>query len=226
MNNIEIRWFGHSSFQIINQNDGRVIYIDPYNLPSLDNIQKADYIFITHSHYDHCSLADMEKVVKENCVIVVTPDAQSKVVRFKVPVNILLMEPNQEIVFGNLKLTSIPAYNVDKHFHPKEENWVGYILKFINENITIYHSGDTDLIPEMQKLTGYCQKDKEFVAILPVGGRYTMTAEEAANAASLIKPTLVIPMHYGSLAGTREDAREFAELCEEKGIKAMILEKS
>ena len=226
INGIELLWMGHSSFQITNNNDNKIIYIDPYNLPARDNIEKADIILITHSHYDHCSFADMEKIVKENSVIVVTPDSQSKVVRFKVPVKIFLMEPNQELVFGNLKLTSIPAYNTDKHFHPKEENWVGYILKFVKENITIYHSGDTDLIPEMQKLTGYSQKDKDFIAILPVGGRYTMTAEEAAQAAFIIKPTLAIPMHYGSVAGTDEDAKEFKELCEEKGIKVMILEKS
>ncbi len=225
INGIELKWLGHSSFLIENKNDGKVIYVDPYNIPPRDNIAKADYIFLTHSHYDHCSIADMEKIVKENTNIVVTPDAQSKVVRFKVPVKINLMEPNQEFIFGNLKLTSIPAYNIDKSFHPKDENWVGYIIKFVKENVTIYHSGDTDIIPEMQKLTGYSQKDKDFIALLPVGGRYTMTAEEAAQAAFIIKPTIAIPMHYGSVAGSDEDAKEFKELAEEKGIKVEILEK-
>ena len=84
INGIELLWMGHSSFQITNNNDNKIIYIDPYNLPARDNIEKADIILITHSHYDHCSFADMEKIVKENSVIVVTPDSQSKVVRFNI----------------------------------------------------------------------------------------------------------------------------------------------
>ena len=122
-----------------------------------------------------------------------------------------------------MKVAAIPAYNIDKNFHPKEESWVGYVIK-MNDCI-IYHAGDTDLIPEMQKLTGYKQQGKEFVALLPVGGRYTMTAEEAAEAANIIKPTLAIPMHWGNVIGTEEDAKEFVELCKEKGIGAEILEK-
>ena len=117
----------------------------------------------------------------------------------------------------------MPAYNVDKHFHPKDEGWVGYLIK-IND-VLIYHPGDSDVIPEMQKLTGYKQSGKEFVALLPVGGRFTMNAEEAAEAAKLIKPSLAIPMHYGSIVGSDEDAQEFKELCEENNIKVKILEK-
>jgi L-ascorbate metabolism protein UlaG (beta-lactamase superfamily) len=93
------------------------------------------------------------------------------------------------------------------------------------DDVVIYHAGDTDLIPEMQKLTGFKQPGKEFVALLPIGGRFTMSAEEAAEAAELIKPTLAIPMHYGSIIGGEEDAKEFVEFCEEAGIKAMVLEK-
>ena len=90
---------------------------------------------------------------------------------------------------------------------------------------TVYHSGDTDVIPEMQRLTGYKQSGKEFVALLPVGGRFTMSAEEAAEAANIIKPTLAIPMHWGTLIGTDVDAKEFVDLCKENGINAQILEK-
>ena len=93
------------------------------------------------------------------------------------------------------------------------------------DGVVIYHAGDTDVIPEMQKLTGYKQQDKEFIALLPIGGRFTMSAEEAAEAAKIIKPTLAIPMHWGSLVGSEDDAKEFVELCEEENIKAVILEK-
>ena len=220
--NVELKWLGHSSVYI---NNSKVIYIDPYNLQNVESLEKADLVFLTHSHYDHCSILDIEKIIKDSTTIVLTPDCQSKVTRIKIPVKIFIMEPNQETSFGEIKVSTIPSYNIDKHFHPKEENWVGYIIKMEKENVVIYHSGDTDNIPEMQKLTGYSNKDLNFVALLPVGGRYTMTAEEAAEAAKVIKPSLAIPMHYGSVAGTLEDAKEFVELCEEKGIKAMVLEK-
>lgn len=92
-------------------------------------------------------------------------------------------------------------------------------------NISIYHSGDSDIIPEMQKLTGYSGGNGEFIALLPVGGRFTMTAEEAAEAAKIIKPSLAIPMHYGSIIGSNDDAEEFIQLCAENGIKAKALDK-
>jgi L-ascorbate metabolism protein UlaG (beta-lactamase superfamily) len=218
INGIELKWLGHSGFLIKNS---KVIYIDPYNIK--DDSEKADIIFITHSHHDHCSLPDLQKIVKEGTRIVVTVDCQSKIARFETPVKIELVEPGHEVSFNGLKFIGVPAYNIDKDFHPKEEGWVGYVIKM--DDVVIYHAGDTDLIPEMQKLTGFKQPGKEFVALLPIGGRFTMSAEEAAEAAELIKPTLAIPMHYGSIIGGEEDAKEFVEFCEEAGIKAMVLEK-
>ena len=186
-------------------------------------MEKADAILITHNHYDHCSVADIGKIIKENTRIILTPDSQSKITKFETPIKMEIIEPGQEIGFGEVKISAVPAYNTDKAFHPKEEQGVGYIIK--NNCIIIYHAGDTDFIPEMQKLTGYQQPDKQFVALLPVGGRFTMTFEEAAEAAKLIKPSLAIPMHWGSIIGTEEDAKEFVALCMESGIRAEILEK-
>ncbi len=218
LGDVEIKWLGHSGFQIKNS---KIIYIDPYNIK--EGLEKADVILITHSHYDHCSFPDLQKIIQEGTKVFVTADSQSKVARFTVPILIEVVEPGQEINLGDIKINTVPAYNVDKHFHPKEEEWVGFVIKM--NNIVIYHSGDTDIIPEMQRLTGFKHPGKEFVALLPVGGRYTMTAEEAAEAAKIIKPTLAIPMHYGSLVGTEEDAKEFKELCGEAGIKVEILNK-
>jgi len=218
INGIELKWLGHAGFQIKNN---KIIYIDPYNIK--DGLEKADIIFITHSHYDHCSFADLEKIMQEGTRVIAPADCQSTIAKFNIPVKIGLIEPNEELNLGEIKVSAIPAYNKDKHFHPQNELWVGYVIKF--EDVIIYHSGDTDIIPEMQKLTGYKQPGKEFIALLPVGGRFTMSAEEAAEAAEIIKPTLAVPMHWGSIVGTEEDAKEFKELCEEKGIKAEILEK-
>ncbi len=218
INDIDLRWHGHSGFFI---NNGKTIYIDPYNIK--EGLPEADIILITHSHHDHCSYADMKKIVKEGTRIVASADCQSKITKFDVPIKIELIEPGRELNIGDIKIYALPAYNIGKHFHSQEEGWVGYVIKM--DSVIIYHSGDTDNIPEMQKLTGYKQPGKEFVALLPVGGRFTMSAEEAAEAAKLIKPTLAIPMHWGAFIGTEKEAQEFVELCEEYGVEAKILEK-
>ena len=217
INGVEIKWLGHDGFLIKNS---KVIYIDPYNIGYKE--EKADLIFLTHGHYDHCSVADLKKIIKEGTKIICPADCQSKINQFDVPIRMEIIEEGQEIDLRNLKVIAIPAYNIDKPFHQKGEG-IGYLIKF--EGVVIYHAGDTDVIPEMQKLTGHKNKDTKFVALLPVGGRFTMSAEEAAEAANIIKPDLAIPMHYGTLIGSREDAEEFVELCKENKINAEILEK-
>jgi len=215
---LEVKWLGHSGFMIKNH---KTIYIDPYNIKP--DSEKADIILITHGHYDHCSVSDIKTLIKEGTKIFLTADAQSKITRFDIPIDIQIVEPNQEFNIGETKISTFPAYNIDKPFHQKGEGWVGYLVKI--NGLIIYFAGDTDLIPEMQKLTGHKQPDKTFVAILPIGGRFTMNVEEAFEAAKLIQPSLAIPMHYGAIIGTKEDAQEFVSLCKQEGIDAKILEK-
>lgn len=214
----ELKWLGHSGFLIKNS---RVIYIDPYNIK--EDSEKADLILITHSHYDHCSFADLKKIVKEGTKILMTADCQSKVTRFDTLIEMVVVEPNQELNLGDIKISTVHAYNIDKSFHTKEEGWVGYLIKF-KDNV-IYHAGDCDFVPEMQKLTGHGQPGKTFIALLPIGGRFTMSVEEAVEAVKMIKPSIAIPMHWGSIVGSDEDAKEFAELCLEFGVNAVILNK-
>ncbi|MFH1787479.1 MAG: MBL fold metallo-hydrolase [archaeon] len=216
--NVEIKWLGHAGFLIKNS---KVIYIDPYNIS--ENCEKADLVLLTHSHYDHCSIADLNKIIKEGTKIVAPADCQSKIMRFDIPIRIQVIERDQEFDYGGVKIFVVPAYNIDKPFHSKEESGVGYLIKM--NNVLIYHAGDTDVIPEMQKLTGHNHPNKKFIALLPIGGRFTMSSEEAVEAAKLIKPTLVIPMHYGSIVGSDEDAKDFCELCKEEGIECKILKK-
>ena len=233
---VEIKWLGHSGFLISNSipsayldkssakifTGGKIIYIDPYNIK--EGTEKADLILITHSHYDHCSVADMNKIIKEGTKIIIPADSQSKITRFDLPINMEIVEIGDEFGFGDVKISVLPAYNTDKSFHPKTEAWFGYLIKI--GNVLVYHAGDTDIIPEMQKLTGHNQEGKKVVALLPVGGRFTMSAEEAAEAAELIKPFLAVPMHYGGgVTGVVDNAEDFIKLCEEKGINAKILEK-
>ncbi len=215
---LEIKWLGHSGFLI---KDSLNIYIDPYNISEKMAKEKADLIFLTHGHYDHCSLDDLNKIIQEGTKIICPADCQSKIARFEVPVKIQLVEPNQDLEVGSLNVSTFPAYNINKPFHEKDNGSVGFLIKIRGD--LFYHAGDTDKIPEMQKLTGY-QADN-FIAFLPVGGRFTMDAEEAAEAAELIKPSLAIPIHYGSIIGNKENAEEFADFCKEKSIKTKILEK-
>ncbi|MBU0907469.1 MAG: MBL fold metallo-hydrolase [Nanoarchaeota archaeon] len=215
---IKIEYLGHSGFHFSN---GKSIVVDPYNLSNQG--PKADLVLITHSHFDHCSIKDIELVKKEGTVVVIPADAQSKITRIS-GVDMQIIEPGDELTFGNVKVTAVPAYNVNKDFHPKREGWMGFIIKL--GGVIIYHAGDSDKIPEMRNLTGYGKHGNEFVALLPVSGKYVMDAEEAAEVASIISPDLVIPMHYGAgVAGTREDAEKFVKLCKEKGLKAEILDK-
>ena len=209
--NLKIEWLGHSAFLIKNS---ALVYIDPFQLKTNE---KADIIFITHGHYDHCSLQDIEKIVKKGTIIIIPAGCQSKVMKLEEDVDIKVVNPGEQAIIKGIKAKAVPSYNTNKPAHPKGDGWNGYVLDF--DNVRIYHAGDTDMIPEMSPL-------REIdIALLPVDGKFAMSADEAAKAAEIIKPKLAIPMHYGTVAGTREDAERFVRLCMQKGIKAEIMEK-
>lgn len=217
---VQIDFLGHSGF-IIKDGNGKRIVIDPYNVS--ENIEKVDLILITHSHYDHCSIKDISKLAKEGTIIVTSPDGQSKITKIE-GVEMQIAEVGDELEFGNVKVEALPAYNINKDYHPKNEGWLGYLIKI--NGVVIYHAGDSDKIPDMKKLTGYGKHGNQFVALLPVSGTFVMTAEEATEVALLLSPDLVIPMHYGSgVAGSKEDAERFVKLCRDAGLRAEILEK-
>ena len=215
---VKIEFLGHSGFIIGN---GKRIAIDPYNVSN--DVEKVDIILITHSHYDHCSIKDIQKIVKQGTIVVATPDSQSKITHVE-GVELHPVELGDGFEVEGIKIETVPAYNKNKEFHPKNEGWIGYIIKM--GNVIVYHAGDTDLIPEMHKLTGYGKHGNQFVALLPVSGTYVMDVDEAFEAASVLKPDVAVPMHYGAgVAGTIEDAHKFIELCRAEGIRAEILEK-
>lgn len=218
--NVEIDFLGHAGFLIID-GKGKRIVIDPYNIS--EKVDKVDLILITHSHYDHCSVKDISRLVRDGTMIVVPPDVQSKITKVE-NVEMQIVEVGDCLELKGIKIEAVAAYNVNKDYHPKREGWLGYVLKI--GDVIIYHAGDSDKIPEMKKLTGYGKHGIEFVIFLPVSGKYVMDAEEAAEVASFLSPNLAIPMHYGAgVAGTIEDAERFVELCKDLGLRAEILEK-
>jgi len=225
--NINLNWLGHSSFVI--ESDLGKIYIDPYKLDlgeeeAFNTSEKAAVIFITHSHYDHCSIEDIRKIVKDGTIIICTPDAFSKLGHIDKKIDVKIAEPGTTMEFfdSRLRFWAVHAYNINKNFHTREDDWNGYIIQI--DDTKIYHAGDTDLIPEMKTLEGI---DID-IALLPVGGGFTMNAGEAAKAAQLIKPKIAIPMHYGTLSntGSRSEADIFAKYCSQNAIEVKILEKN
>ncbi len=196
-----IHWLGHDTFRI--END-KTIYIDPIKLKGRP--LKADLILITHDHFDHCSPDDVAKVAKDDTVIVTIAAAAQKLKG-----DVRVVKPGESLVVQGIPIETVPAYNVSKFrspgvpFHPKESGHVGFIITVGGQRI--YHAGDTDVIPEMDDI-------ETDVALLPVGGTYTMTADEAAEAANRIKPKLAIPMHWGAIVGSAEDAQRFGDLCQ------------
>lgn len=190
---INIEHVNHAAFKLSN---GKKVYIDPFNVKQDD---QADIILITHPHFDHCSIKDIQRLVKPGTEIFIPPDCQSKINHFD-NVKVVLVEPNRVYSSGSVKIETVPAYNLEKRFHPKANEWVGYIITVNNKRI--YHAGDTDFIPEMKSL-----KDID-IALIPVGGTYTMDVDEAAAAVNSFRPKAVIPMHYG-VEGTSADLKAF-----------------
>ena len=189
-----------------------MIYIDPYKIDKEYN--DADFIFITHSHYDHFSEKDIIKVIKNNTTVIIPEELMKKVLKLGVSQeNIIPVEPNECEIFEDIKFETIPAYNINKPFHKKENGWVGYIIEL--KGIRYYIAGDTDITEENQKV----QCD---VAFVPVAGTYTMDYKEAAKLVNTIKPKVAIPIHYGDIVGTVGDAKKFIKLLDDD-IRGEIL---
>lgn len=197
-----IHWLGHDTFKITGE---KTIYTDPFKIKKRDN---ADIILITHEHYDHCSPNDIKKLQGSGTTIVTTPDCADKLSG-----NVKTVKPGDRLTVEGIEIEAVPSYNIDKQFHIKKKNWVGYIFTVNGQKI--YLAGDTDHIPEMKRFNAD-------IALLPVSGTYVMNADEAVKAALDIKPKIAVPMHYNSIVGTERDAKRFAKGLEGK-IEVRIL---
>lgn len=188
-----VKWLGHAGIQI---SGSKTVYVDPYQIQVND---PADLILITHDHYDHLSPDDILKIRTPHTQIIIPEQYAAKFKENTIPV-----QAGDKITVQGIAVEVVPAYNPSKKYHPKSAQNVGYIITM--DDTTYYHAGDTDLIPEMKSI-------KTDVAFLPVGGTFTMTSDEAAIAAEWIKPRMAIPIHYGSVVGSPQDAVRFRELC-------------
>ena len=176
------------------------LYIDPFKL---EESRPAKYIFITHSHYDHLSIEDIKKIVGDNTKFIIPKDCLNTIIELGINKNnIIVVEPNKNYIIDDFSFKTIPAYNYDKQFHPKNKEWVGYL---INKNNTIYYIvGDSDYIEEMNDI-------KCDILFVPVGGYYTMDYLEASKLIRKINPKLVIPTHYGPIIPASSDNAKLLE---------------
>ena len=201
---IDITWMNHhAAFRI--SNGASVLYIDPWKVPSVPH--DADLVFVSHSHHDHCSPEDIAKVAKAGTVIL-APAETVKLLKSASAVDV-----GQELTVGEITVQTVAAYNIGKQFHPRGHNWCGAV--FTIEGKRIYYAGDTDLVDEMGRLGAVD------VALLPIGGTYTLDAATAATACEKIGCSMAIPYHWGDVVGSAADAKSFAELAK---CKVQILQ--
>lgn len=192
---LTLTWLGHASFML---ESTRRVYVDPWKL---GDGEPADVVVVTHSHYDHLSMQDVAKVSGDHTVILAPPDAAAKLAG-----DVRVLVPGQRVELDEVTVEGVAAYNIGKKFHPKGNRWLGVIIEM--DALRIYNAGDTDVVPEMQQLGAID------VALLPIGGTYTMDATEAAQAARQINPRRAIPYHWGDIVGTDADAQAFADACD------------
>lgn len=205
--NLDFTRIAHDTFRIAGS---KVIYTDPYKVTKRD---EADIVLLSHEHFDHLSLEDLEKVISPGTTIVASPLCKDGLQKIKVKEKRFL-DPGGKYTVGTAKsgeveIQAVPAYNLNKFrepgqaFHPKGEKRLGFVFKM--DGTTIYYAADADFIPEMKSI-------KCDIALLPVSGTYVMTAEEAAEAAAALNPKIAVPMHYGAIVGSDADAKKFKSL--------------
>jgi L-ascorbate metabolism protein UlaG (beta-lactamase superfamily) len=190
---LEIQWMGHASFRLAAEDI--VVYIDPWKLPSAR--PDANLVFVSHAHFDHWSAEDVAAVSRDATTVVGPPDVVESLPGGRV------LRPGDRIEISGACIEGIRAYNVDKDFHPQSNDWLGAVITL--GGTRVYYAGDTDHIPEMSELS------EVDVALLPVGGTYTMNAAQAAEAFQAIGATTAVPYHWGDIVGTEADAQAFVD---------------
>lgn len=186
-----------------------IIYFDPFKIE--DNTNDADIIFITHEHYDHFDKTSINKIKNDN-TMVVAPKSMEKTINNIEFKNYIYLNPNEEIDIDGINIKTIPAYNNEKNFHPRENNWLGYIINY--NNITYYIAGDTDKTKENANV-------KCDIAFIPIGGYYTMDVNEATELAKIINPKVLIPIHYGSIVGDKEYGQQLKDNLSDTNIEVI-----
>ena len=200
----------HSSIRLETK-QGTVIYVDPYGFKAEPH--DADLILVTHTHFDHFSPEDIARVRKPQTAFVMPATGKGEFAKAGfTSADVAFVAPYEHVTLQGVEVETVPAYNRNKRFHPKGNAWLGYVVDV--DGTRVYVAGDTDDLPENRKIA--CD-----VALVPAGGTYTMDAREAATFINALKPTVAIPEHYGTVAGSADDGKTFAGLVD-PGIEVVL----
>ncbi len=191
-----ITWYLNACVRI---SGSKTVYFDPYGITP--DAPRADIVLTTHPHLDNYSLDNINQIMDNDSTLLLTHDSDA----LNKHGHVIPVKPHQTIKIEDIIIKTVPAYSQENNYHPKENNWIGYIVEM--DGLRYYHAGDTELIPEMGEL------GEIDVAFLPVGGIYTMDVSEALEAVKIIRPKVAIPIHFGMIAGTYDDADEFVSSC-------------
>ena len=201
-----IRVFTQSAIRIQNK-DGVVIYLDPFSLTDAEAAHDADYVFITHAHFDHFSPEDIARVTGDHTELVAPASMGAEVARVADEIGataVHLLQAGGRLELPGVAVEAVPAYNVEPErleMHPQANGWLGYALTV--DGVRYYAAGDTDQNPDNEQVT--CD-----VALVPIGGTYTCDPHQAAAFVNALHPKVVVPIHYGSIVGVPENFDEFA----------------
>ena len=190
-------------------NSDKIIYFDPFKIEDKKN--DADIVFITHSHYDHMDSESINNIKNDSTIVIAPKTIENDIKKIELK-DYIFLNPNEEINIENINIKTIPAYNIGKSFHPKDNNWLGYLVTI--NNVSYYIAGDTDKTNEIEKI-------KCDIALVPIGGHFTMDVNEAANLIRIINPNVVIPTHYGSIVGNTEDGKRFKDILSDTDIEVI-----
>ena len=190
-------------------NSDKIIYFDPFKIEDKKN--DADIVFITHSHYDHMDSESINNIKNDSTIVIAPKTIENDIKKIELK-DYIFLNPNEEINIENINIKTIPAYNIGKSFHPKDNNWLGYLVTI--NNVSYYIAGDTDKTNEIEKI-------KCDIALVPIGGHFTMDVNEAADLIRIINPNVVIPTHYGSIVGNTEDGKRFKDILSDTDIEVI-----
>lgn len=212
---------GHDGFRVDVAEPQVSFAFDPYDL--LGEVTPVDFVFVSHSHFDHCDISSIRKLLGPKTRVIAPQCCQGELQELTSQLDTYTGE--DKVTAGKITYWAIPAYNTDKFrtpnevFHPRDLGGVGFVVEIPIEgskNLRFYHAGDTDFVPEME------QVKKIDVAFLPISGTFVMTLEEAIKATEMIEPDLAIPMHYGKILGSVAEANRFQNMLHDKTNVAVL----